>query len=255
MASNMGRFTDRTVVITGAASGMGQATAVRVANEGGQVVSIDIADGGGAATAARIAADGGLPLVTIECDVADVAQVEAAMSSALAVTGRIDALINCAGTGFYGHFPDVTPAEFDRVMAVNFGGTFWTCRYALDALLESKGSIVNIASAAGVRGSAYLTTYSASKGAVISFTHSLAVEYGHRGLRANAVCPGAVDTPLLRLFTPPDDALRHLMNRGANLIGRRSTPDEMAGTIAFLASDESSQITGATIAADAGSNA
>jgi meso-butanediol dehydrogenase/(S,S)-butanediol dehydrogenase/diacetyl reductase len=251
----MARFSDRTAVITGAASGMGQATARRIASEGGQVVSIDIADAGGAATAELIERDGGLAVRTIECDVGDPGQVERAITAALAVTGRIDALINCAGTGFYGHFPDVTPTDVDRVMAVNFGGTFWACRYALDALLESKGSIVNIASAAGVRGTAYLTTYSASKGAVISFTRSLAIEYGHLGLRANSVCPGAVETPLLRLFTPPDDALRHLMNRGANVIGRRSTPDEMAGTIAFLASDDASQITGATVTADAGSTA
>ena len=252
--SDAHRFAGRTAVITGAASGMGRATALRIGAEGGHVVSIDIADDGGAATAAEIIAAGG-SATAITCDVGIPADVEVAVAAALAVNGRIDALINCAGTGFYGHFPDVTPAQVDRVMAVNFGGTFWSCRYAIDALVESKGSIVNIASAAGVRGTAYLATYSASKGAVISLTRTLAIEYGHLGVRANSVCPGAVETPLLRLFTPPDDALRHLMNRGANVIGRRSMPDEMAGTIAFLASDDASQITGATIAADAGSTA
>lgn len=248
----MTRFTDRTAVITGAASGIGREAARRIAREGGRVISIDIADNGGAETVAMIKAEGSTAHA-IECDVADPAQVESAIATALRITGRIDVLVNCAGTGFYRRFPEVTPAEVDRVMAVNFGGTFWTCRYALDALLESRGNIVNIASAAAVSGIAYLTTYSASKGAVLAFTKSLAVEYGAQGLRANVVCPGGVDTPLLRLFTPPDDADRHLTTRRHSLLGRMSTPEEIAATITFLASDDASQTTGATVVVDAGS--
>ena len=250
----MARFTDRIAVITGAASGMGRATALRIASEGGRVACIDIADGGGANTVASIEADGGTACA-IECDVAQPAQVEQAIATARAFGGGIDVLVNCAGTGFYRHFPEVTPEEVDRVMAVNFGGTFWTCRHAMDSLLASRGCIVNIASAAAVRGSAYLTTYSASKGAVLAFTKSLAVEYGPRGVRANVVCPGGVDTPLLQLFQPPDDVDRHLMNRGHGLLGRMSKPDEIAATITFLASDDSSQTTGATVVVDAGSTA
>ena len=194
----MARFSNRTAVITGAASGMGRATARRIANEGGRVVSIDIADRGGADTVAMIDRDGGLPGLAIECDVADPAQVETAVMAALAFSGQIDVLVNCAGTGYYSHFTEQTPAEVERVMAVNFGGTFWTCRYAMDALLASRGCVVNIASAAAVRGCAYLSAYAASKGAVLAFTKSLAVEYGSRGLRAERGVPRRHRHPVAR---------------------------------------------------------
>ena len=249
----MARFSNRTAVVTGAASGMGRATARRIASEGGRVVSIDIADRGGADTVALIDRDGGPPALAIECDVADPVQVETAIAEALAFAGQIDVLVNCAGTGYYSHFTEQTPAEVARVMAVNFGGTFWTCRYAMDALLASRGCVVNIASAAAVRGCAYLSAYAASKGAVLAFTKSLAVEYGSRGLRANAVCPGGTDTPLLGLFTPPADADHRLMTRDHNLFGRMLTPEEVAGTITFLASDDAAMTTGATVLVDAGS--
>ena len=250
----MARFTGKRVVITGAASGMGRASALRIADEGGTVAIIDIADGGGASTVAEIQRANGTAYA-IECDVAEPLRVGDAMSAALDTLGGLDVLINCAGTGFYRRFPEVSAAEVDRVMAVNFGGPFWTAKYALDALLASRGAVVNVCSAAAVRGSAYLTTYSASKGALLAFTKSLAVEYGPQGLRANAVSPGAVDTPLLRLFTPPDDADPHLMHRSHGLLGRMSTPEEIAGTITFLASDDSNHITGANVLVDAGSTA
>ena len=248
-----GRFEGRRVVITGAASGVGQASARRIAREGGIVTCLDIADGGGAATLELIRADGSTA-TAIECDVADPAQVDRAIGAA-AGAGGIDVLINCAGTGSYQRFHEVTPAELQRVMAVNFYGPFHTCHAALNPLLESRGCVVNIVSAAAVRGSAYLTTYSATKGALLAFTKSLAVEYGPQGLRANAVSPGAINTPLLRLFTPPADADPHLMHRSHGLLGRMSTADEIAGTVTFLASPDANHITGANVLVDAGSTA
>lgn len=250
----MARFSGKRVIITGAASGMGRASALRIAIEGGTVVCIDIADGGGAGTVAEIERAAGTAFA-VQCDVAEPSEVETAIASAHGHLGGIDVLINCAGTGFYRRFPEVTPDEVNRVMAVNFGGPFWTARYALDALLQARGSVVNVVSAAAVRGSAYLTTYSASKGALLAFTKSLAVEYGPQGLRANAVSPGAVDTPLLGLFTLPDDADPHLVHRSHGLLGRMSTAEEIAGTITFLASDDSNHITGANVLVDAGSTA
>lgn len=250
----MARFSGRRVVVTGAASGMGRASALRIALEGGTVACIDIADGGALTTVAEIERAGGTASA-IECDVADPSQVEHAIATALHSLGGIDVLINCAGTGFYRRFPDVSPDEVNRVMAVNFGGPFWTSKHALGALLESRGSVVNVCSAAAVRGSAYLTAYSASKGALLAFTKSFAVEYGPQGVRANAVSPGAVDTPLLRLFTPPENADSNLMHRSHGLLGRMSTAEEVAGTITFLASDDSNHITGTNVLVDAGSTA
>jgi meso-butanediol dehydrogenase/(S,S)-butanediol dehydrogenase/diacetyl reductase len=248
------RFAGKRVVVTGAASGVGRATALRIAEEGGSVACIDIADDGAEGTVATIRDAGGSALA-ITCDVAEPSQVEAAIAAALEFGAGLDALVNCAGTGFYRRFPEVSPDEVNRVMAVNFGGPFWTCRYALDALLESRGCVVNVVSAAAVRGSAYLTTYSASKGALLAFTKSFAVEYGPQGVRANAVSPGAVDTPLLRLFEQPENADRNLMHRSHGLLGRMSTPDEIAATITFLASDDAGQITGTNVLVDAGSTA
>ncbi len=248
----MQRFDNRCVVITGGASGIGRASAIRFAREGARVVSIDVDDGGGADTVAEITAVGGSALA-IECDVAREAQARHAVAEAVAWGGRLDALVNCAGTGFYRHFADVEIAELERVMSVNLTGLFTTCQAAVEPLTQTGGAIVNIASAAALRGSAYLTAYSASKGAVVAFTKSLAIEIGGSGVRVNCICPGGVDTPLLRLFTPPADADPMLLGRSAGVTGRKSTPEEIAASVTFLASDVARHITGAVLQVDGGS--
>lgn len=248
----MDRFAGQIVVITGGGSGIGRATAQRIAREGGKVVVLDVDEGGAAETVELVTAAGGSALA-IRCDVASGNDVRASMAQALDWSGAIDSLVNCAGTGCYRHFAETDTSELDRIMAVNFGGTFATCRQALDALTASRGSIVNIASAAAVRGSAYLTAYSASKGAVVAFTKSLAVELGPVGVRVNCICPGGTDTPLLRLFRPPTDARPELLGRSAGVTGRMSHPDEIAASVAFLASSDASNVTGAVVVADGGS--
>jgi meso-butanediol dehydrogenase/(S,S)-butanediol dehydrogenase/diacetyl reductase len=251
----MSRFTGKVAVVTGGASGQGRASALRIAAEGGRVAIVDIADGGGKTIADQI--NGSVPgaALAIECDVADPAQAEGAVAQALEFGGAIDTLINCAGTGFYRHFHDSVPADVKRIMDVNLWGTFWMCQHAMPSLLESKGTIVNVASVAGMNGVAYLTAYGASKGAVIAFTRTLAVEYGPQFVRANAVCPGAVDTPLLKLFHLPEDADQNLLMRNRGLLGRMATADEVASTITFLASSDSAHMTGAVVTVDAGSSA
>ncbi|MDW3215582.1 MAG: SDR family oxidoreductase [Ilumatobacteraceae bacterium] len=248
----MTRFTDQCVVVTGGASGIGRATATRIAAEGGRVAILDVADLGGSSTVSDIERNGGSS-IAIECDVADADAVPRSIAAAVEWGGRLDALVNCAGTGFHRRVQDTSRSELERVMAVNFTGSFATCQAALGALGETQGSIVNVASAAALRGSAYLTAYSASKGAMVAFTKSLAVEIGETGVRANCVCPGGVDTPLLRLFAPPEDANEVLLGRSAGVTGRMSTPEEIAASIAFLASNEASQITGAVLVVDGGS--
>lgn len=244
------RFAGTTAVVTGAASGIGRATALRLAREGAHVMSLDIADGGGIGTVAEIDSFGGEG-TAIEVDLTVPEQVETAIGRCVSMA-PFGVLVNCAGTGFYGHFGDVSHEDARRVMDVNFFGTYLTTQFALETLLASRGAVVNVASVVALRGIAYLSAYSASKGAVVAFTKSLAVEFGARGLRVNCVCPGPVDTPMARGLRLPDGADTGLVDRSRNLLGRSATADEIASTIAFLASSNASHITGATIPIDAG---
>lgn len=247
------RFTGRAVVVTGAASGIGRATAVRIAREGGRVLALDVADGGGAGTAAEIEAEGGRA-EPIEADVTDQAQVDSAIARCVAL-GGFDALVNCAGTAVYGHVVDVAVEQLSGMMDVNFYGTYRVTQTALPTLLERRGAIVNVASVAALRGVAYLSAYSGTKGAVLGFSRALAVEIGGRHVRVNCVCPGPVDTPLADRLELPSDADAGLVGRSANLYGRIATADEVAAAIAFLASPDAAHITGTVLTVDAGLSA
>jgi NAD(P)-dependent dehydrogenase (short-subunit alcohol dehydrogenase family) len=247
------RFAGRAVVITGAASGIGRATAVRIASEGGRVFALDIADAGGAATAAAIEAAGGRA-EAIEADVTDQAQVDSAIAQCAAL-GGFDVVVNCAGTAFYGRIGDVSVEQVDNVMDVNFYGTYRVTQAAMTTLLERRGAIVNVASVAALRGVAYLSAYSATKGAVLGFSRALAVELGGRHVRVNCVCPGPADTPLADRLVLPLGADAGLVTRSTNLYGRLATADEVAAAIAFLASPDAAHITGTVLTVDAGLSA
>ena len=244
------RFAGATAVVTGAASGIGRATAIRIAREGGRVIALDIADGGGVSTVDEIEAMGGAA-ESIAVDVTDREQVERAIARCDA-RGGFDVLVNSAGTAFYGHFGHVAAQDVRHVMDVNFFGTYWTTQFALDRLLATRGAIVNVGSVAALRGVAYLTAYSASKGAIVAFTKSLAVEFGGRGLRVNCVCPGPVDTPMAHGLELPDGADAELVGRSRNLYGRSASADEIAATIAFLASPDATHMNGSIVTIDAG---
>lgn len=250
LTSCSGRLAGASAVVTGAASGIGRATAIRIAREGGRVISLDIADQGGVGTVTEVRAIGGVA-EAIAVDVSVREQVEAAITRCTEL-GEITVLVNCAGTAFYGHFGHVSEHDARRVMDVNFFGTYWTTQFALDALIASRGTVVNVASVAASRGLAYLTAYSASKGAVVAFTRSLAVEYGALGLRANCVCPGVVDTPMAHRLALPDGADPDLTGRSTNLIGRPAAADEIAATIGFLVSADASHLNGSIVTVDAG---
>jgi meso-butanediol dehydrogenase/(S,S)-butanediol dehydrogenase/diacetyl reductase len=250
----MRRFEDKTALVTGAASGIGRASALRLAAEGARVWLADV-DAAALATTAEAVREAGGTAATRVLDVRDPAACRAAVDAAAAELGRLDALCNVAGIGVYDHATRVSVEDWNRVIAVNLSGTFFMSQAALPHLLETRGNIVNLASSAGVTGVAYASAYCASKGGVVLLTRSLAVEFAHRGVRVNCVCPGGVDTPLTRAFRAPEAARGELLARMSSLSGRMAKPEEIAAAVAYLASDEARYVTGAVFSIDGGQTA
>lgn len=246
----MERLAGKRALVTGAASGIGRATALRLAAEGARVACADLNAAGAEETAAAIRAGGGTATGT-PLDIADPASCDAAVRGAVDAFGGLDILANVAGIFRPGHTLEQDPSVFDATIAVNLRGTFSMCRSALPALLDGGGAIVNIASAAALQGVPYNAAYCASKAGVVGLTRSLAAEYARRGVRVNCICPGGVMTPLIESPFPPD-ADPALMARLAPLVPRLADPEEIAALVAYLGSDESSYMTGSAITIDGG---
>jgi NAD(P)-dependent dehydrogenase (short-subunit alcohol dehydrogenase family) len=244
------RFVHKAVLVTGAASGIGRATAQRLAAEGGRVLCADVNEPGLKETVTGLQAAGGEAVARV-CDVSDPEACRSVVAAALEAFGRLDVLCNVAGVAPIAHATQIAADQWNRVIAVNLSGTFFTCQAAIPHLLESRGNIVNTASSAGLAGVAYTSAYAASKGGVVMLTKELAVEFGRQGLRVNCVCPGGVDTPLSRGFVPPEDADPHLLRR-MQLVPRLAEPWEIAAAIAYLASDEARYVNGAAFPVDGG---
>jgi NAD(P)-dependent dehydrogenase (short-subunit alcohol dehydrogenase family) len=245
------RFAGRTALVTGAGGGIGSATARLLAAQGAHVVCTDRRHDAAAQTAERIAAEGG-SAAAVACDVTDPDSV----ADAVAVAGaRLGVLVNVAGVGGFAPTTDVTLDDWNRTLAVNLTGTFLACQAALPALVAREGSIVNVASVAGVRAVPYNAAYCASKAGVILLTKSLAVEYGGRGVRANCVCPSSVATPFLDGFAFTDTMDRSLFARGASVLTGAMQPEVVAAAIAYLASDDAAMVTGTTLMLDGGATA
>jgi len=244
-----GRLADRVAVVTGAGSGIGLATVRRFASEGARVVAVDLDEASGRAAADEV---GG---VFVHCDVSSEPAVEALFAQVSEQFGRVDIAFNNAGISP----PDddsilVTGLDaWERVLRVNTTSVYLCCRYAIPMMqAQGKGSIINTASFVALMGAATSQiAYTASKGGVLAMTRELGVQFAREGIRVNALCPGPVATPLLmELFAKdPERAARRLVHVP---MGRFAEPEEIAATVAFLASDDASFITASTFLVDGG---
>ena len=246
----MRRFEEKVVLVTGAASGIGRACALRLAAEGARLGLCDL-QADALETVAKEAREHGAEVDTRRVDVADETQVRAGVAAVADRFGRIDVACNVAGILRFDHTHELALADWSRVLAVNLTGTFLVCREAIPHLLASRGNVVNIASTAGMRGHPWTAAYSASKGGVIALTAGIAIEYAKQGLRANAICPGSIETPITQAFRIPDGGDPKLVRRMMPLTGFVG-PEKVASAVAFIASDEASHITGETIRIDGG---
>lgn len=241
-------------VVTGAASGLGRAVALRLAASGASVAVVDRDLAGAEATAADVTASGGRA-AAFACDVADWSSVEAAIAEVTSRLGPPTRLCNAAAVQRFSRTHLLDPADFARILAVNLTGTFHVCRAVLPAMIAAgRGAIVNIASTAGITGLPYDAAYCAAKGGVVQLTKALAVEYAPKGIRVNAVAPGGMQTPMLHVPFP-DDAEPEVMatiRRSRLGVG---APDDVASVVCFVLSDEARYMTGAIVVADGGATA
>ena len=244
-----GRLQDRTAIVTGGVGGIGLATSRRFAEEGAKVVVVDLDDDKGAAVAAEL---GGL---YVRCDVTDPEQVDAMVARTVEAYGSVDIVFNNAG---------ISPPDDDsildtgleawrRVQEVNLTSVYLCCKAVLPQMrAQGKGSIINTASFVAVMGAATSQiSYSASKGGVLSMSRELGVQFAREGIRVNALCPGPVNTPLLKELFAKDEE-RAARRRVHVPMGRFGEPEEMANAVLFLASDESSFMTASTFLVDGG---
>ncbi|MCS7277157.1 MAG: SDR family oxidoreductase [Dehalococcoidia bacterium] len=251
------RLQGKVALITGAASGIGRATALLFGREGARVMCVDINGEGAKATAEAIAAAGGEAAWT-QADVASDADAQRMVRETVERFGRLDILFNNAGVEIAGPVTAVPEERWDWLMSINLKGVYLGCKYAIPEMLKSGGgAIVNTASGAGLMGIPGLSAYCASKGGVILLTKSLAMEWATQGIRVNCVCPGVIRTPMVeRAVTllggaaDPEEAWRRLGR--VHPIGRVGEPEEVARAVLFLASDEASFITGVALPVDGG---
>jgi NAD(P)-dependent dehydrogenase (short-subunit alcohol dehydrogenase family) len=248
----MGRLEGRFALITGAASGIGAATAKRFADEGSSIAALDLAKPsddawGPVARAAPVA------LFRDGVDVRDEDAVAAAVAEVAARFGRIDILVNSAGVAGMGAAADLAVEEWDRVIDTNLKGSFLVAKHVLPTMVrQGTGNIVHIASVEGLEGITGSVAYNASKGGVVLMTKNMAIDYGASGIRVNCLCPGGIDTPMLDLVKAEGLEAVHEQFRRRHLLDRFGRPEEVAAAALFLASDDASFITGSALVVDGG---
>ncbi|MCZ8173267.1 MAG: SDR family NAD(P)-dependent oxidoreductase [Brevundimonas sp.] len=241
------RFAGKRVLVTGAASGIGRATAVLFASEGAQVIIGDVNAAGLAETAALI----GAAATPVVYDAEDHASCRALVATA--AEGGLDVLCNVAGMLKWAPTATFAVEDFEKILRINTTSVFVLSQAALPHLVESKGNIVNIGSTSGLRGMIYTAAYCASKHAVVGMTTALAAEYAPMGVRINAVCPGHVNTPMTKQAPPEGDIDWPMVMRGMpKLVDGSCDPEDIAEAVAFLASDKARKATGTVLVVDGG---
>ncbi|MEW6457319.1 MAG: glucose 1-dehydrogenase [Acidobacteriota bacterium] len=246
------RLKNKVTIITGAKSGIGLATANRFAAEEAKVVVADIMD---ASQEVRDITKQRGEAIFVQIDVSNENQVNTLIEKTVETYGRLDVLVNNAGIGLVKKVTETTEAEWDRLIGVNLKGVFLCCRAAIPVMKQKGGGvIINVASELGLVGGSEIAAYCASKGGVVQLTKAMAIDHAVEGIRVNCVCPGPVSTPLLESIiqssTNPEEERRNIVEK--TLLKRLAKPQEIAAVIAFLASDDSSYMTGSIVTVDGG---
>ena len=241
----MKRFKDKVVLVTGAGSGIGRSTALRMDSEGAILIIIDINEDELIKTKSMLKNKESTAKVL---DISTIADVKKFFKD----LNKLDALINVAGILRFDNSHEVQIDDWKKILNVNLTGTFFMCSYALPLLLKSKGAIVNVSSSAALGSHAWTAAYSASKGGISAFSKTLAVEYGMEGLNVNCVCPASIETPMSTNPNMPKDIDTRLLKKIMPIDGVNRSPNEIASTIAFLASEDAIHINGIDLRVDGG---
>lgn len=252
--TNLKRFINKVIVVTGAASGLGRASVIRFVAEGGKVIAVDLNEDGLKETVSLAGGDA-QNVYYLVGSISNEEDVKRIFADVIAVEGKLDVLAHFAGILRSSFFTETSLADFMLPINVNLIGTFLVCREALPHLVKTKGNIINTSSAAAMYGNAYMSAYSASKGAVLALTKSLAWEYMQQGVRVNAVAPGTISTemtaenPVIGLGEGVDYSLFEHLQRPDGVVGK---PEDVAGVVAMLASEDGLFMTGEVVKIDGG---
>jgi NAD(P)-dependent dehydrogenase (short-subunit alcohol dehydrogenase family) len=253
MTTKSGRFSGKSVLVTGAASGIGKATAVRFAAEGADLLLADLNAEGVDSLAVSLRDEYRINASGRQFNAADPSSCRDLVDAALVTLGKLDVVANIAGIMDWGPLDSFTDDRWDRMMRINLGSVFFISQRAMPHLVKTRGNIVNMSSAAGLVGIAYTTAYCAAKAGVLAITKSLAVEFGSRNVRINAICPGGVRTPMnAGAASFPEGVNVDLLMRNASKLKDLDfcEPGDIAAAVAFLASDDARFISGTVLSVD-----